>query len=178
MTIEKIILGGGCFWCVESVFLQVRGVEAVVSGYMGGHEENPSYQSVCTGMSGHAEVVAINYDSEQISLRELLMIFFALHDPTSLNRQGNDVGTQYRSVIFYADDAEKQLAEEVIADVHQQGVYQSEIVTTLEPLARFYPAEEYHQNYFAKNPSNAYCQFSILPKREKLMANFSEYVKA
>lgn len=177
MAIEKIILGGGCFWCVESVFLEVRGVERVVSGYMGGHEENPSYQSVCSGMSGHAEVVAIDYDSEKMSLRELLLIFFALHDPTTLNRQGNDVGTQYRSVIFYANDIEKQLAEDVIANLAEQGVYHSKIVTTLEPLARFYPAEEYHQNYFAKNPGNAYCQFSIPPKQAKLVANFSEYLK-
>ena len=145
MAIDHIILGGGCFWCIEAGFENVRGVLSVQSGYAGGHTDNPDYHSVCTGATGHAEVVRIEYDDEIINLPSLLEIFFTLHDPTSLNRQGADVGTQYRSVIFYANEEQKRQAEAVMADMQQQGLWDKPIVTELSPLPRFFPAEDYHQ---------------------------------
>ncbi len=178
MSIQKIVLGGGCFWCLESVFQGIIGVQAVVSGYAGGRDENPTYENVCSGRTGHAEVVEVTFDSEKISLLELLQIFSTIHDPTTLNRQGNDIGTQYRSVIFYADQEEKSLAESVIEDLKKRAVFHNKIVTTLEPLTAFYVAEDYHQNYFEKNPGNSYCQFSIPPKREKVMKEFASYLKS
>ena len=177
MSIQKMVLGGGCFWCLESVFQEIVGVQSVVSGYAGGHDDNPSYENVCSGRTGHAEVVEVTFDSLNISPLDLLQIFFTIHDPTTLNRQGNDIGTQYRSVIFYSDSKEKSLAETVISDLKQRSVFHNEIVTSLEPLTTFYVAEDYHQNYFAKNPGNSYCQFSIPPKREKVMSKFSSYLK-
>ncbi|WP_461517908.1 peptide-methionine (S)-S-oxide reductase MsrA [Porticoccus sp.] len=177
MSIQKIVLGGGCFWCLESVFQGIVGVQSVVSGYAGGQDENPSYENVCSGITGHAEVVEVTFDSLIINLADLLKIFFTIHDPTTLNRQGNDVGTQYRSVIFYADPEEKSVAESVIADLKKRAVFHDEIVTTLEPLTTFHVAEDYHQNYFEKNPGNPYCRFSIPPKRAKVLKNFSSFIK-
>ena len=177
MSVEKIVLGGGCFWCVEAVFLQLRGVLSVISGYTGGRVANPSYERICSGATGHAEVIEVTYDNSLISLEDLLHVFFATHDPTTLNRQGNDIGTQYRSVIFYRTDDEKTLAEQLIAELEQQGVYANPIVTQIEPLTEFYKAEDYHQNYFARNPANAYCQYAIPPKLNKLASKFSDLLK-
>ncbi len=177
MAVEKVVLGGGCFWCVESVFSDIIGIYSVTSGYAGGHDGNPTYERICTGTTGHAEVVEIEYDSSIIDLTELLKIFFTIHDPTTLNQQGNDVGTQYRSVIFYKNDHELQIAEALIAELKAQKIFQSEIVTSMEKLEIFFPAEEYHQNYFKKNPSNLYCQYSIPPKRKKIIEQFSKYLK-
>lgn len=177
MTLQKIVLGGGCFWCIESVFNDIVGVESVISGYAGGYDESPTYEKICTGRTGHAEVVEVNYDPAVIDLTELLKIFFTIHNPTTLNRQGNDVGTQYRSVIFYKDSHEQQIAEELIAGFKEQKIFQSEIVTQLDELKTFFPAEEYHQNYFKKNPGNPYCQYSIPPKRKKILEQFSGYLK-
>ena len=177
MSVKKIVLGGGCFWCVEAVFLQLRGVLSVVSGYTGGRIANPSYERICSGATGHAEVIEVTYDNSIINLEDLLQVFFATHDPTTLNRQGNDIGTQYRSVIFYSSEDEKALAEKLIAELEQQGTYANPIVTQLEPLTAFYPAEDYHQNYFARNPANAYCQYAIPPKLNKLASKFSGLLK-
>lgn len=161
---EQATLGGGCFWCLEAVFNEVEGVEEVVSGYAGGWAENPTYEAVCTGETGHAEVVQITFDPAVISYRDLLEIFFDIHDPTTLNRQGADVGTQYRSVIFYHSEEQRQIAEEVIEELEASGVWGAPIVTQLEPLERFYPAEEYHQRYYENNPFQPYCRMVISPK--------------
>ena len=149
---EQATLGGGCFWCVESAFLQVKGIDSVKSGYTGGHTENPTYEQVCTGDTGHAEVAQLTYDPQQISYRQILEIFFTLHDPTQVNRQGNDVGTQYRTSIFYHDEAQKQEAESIIAELENDGAFADPIVTEVTELDTFYPAEDYHQNYYKKNP--------------------------
>ena len=162
---------------MEAVFLQLRGVLSVISGYTGGRVANPSYERICSGATGHAEVIEVTYDNSLINLEDLLHVFFATHDPTTLNRQGNDIGTQYRSVIFYCTDEEKTLAEQLIAELEQQGVYANPIVTQLEPLTQFYKAEDYHQNYFARNPANAYCQYAIPPKLNKLASKFSDLLK-
>src|SRR5215470_35443 len=151
MALEKAVLGGGCFWCVEASFLQLEGVEAVRSGYMGGRRPNPSYEQVCTGTTGHVEVAEITFDPAKISYRELLEVFFTGHDPTTPNRQGNDVGEQYRSVIFYLNEEQKRIAEEVIAEFTREKVFADPIVTALEPAQEFWPAEDYHQNYYANN---------------------------
>lgn len=177
MSMDKIVLGGGCFWCLESVLQQIIGVQSVLSGYAGGHDLHPNYENVCNGKTGHAEVVEVCYDSTQISLKQLLLIFFHLHDPTTLNRQGNDIGTQYRSIILYATPQQKALADSIIAELQQNGVFQNPIVTQVEALQTFYPAEDYHQNYFAKNPMNPYCQYTIPPKTRKIVDKFADFLK-
>ncbi len=170
-------LAGGCFWCTESVFSHVKGVAKVVSGYTGGETDSPTYEQVCSGRTSHAEVVQITFDSETVSFRELLEIFFATHDPTTLNRQGNDVGTQYRSVIFYHDEEQKHRAEELIKELNESGAFANPIVTILEPITVFFEAEEYHQQYFERNPNQAYCQAVIPPKLAKLRKGFAEKLK-
>lgn len=175
---ETATLAGGCFWCLEAVFLRLRGVQRVESGYAGGHVENPSYRAVCTGSTGHAEVVQVDYDPQEISFSELLEVFFAIHDPTTLNRQGADVGTQYRSAIFYHDDVQKQAAERTIADLNAQDIWDNPIVTEVVPLTKFYPAEDYHREYYDRNPEQGYCQVVISPKVAKLRQKFSQKLKA
>jgi peptide-methionine (S)-S-oxide reductase len=171
-------LAGGCFWCLEAVFLRLRGVHRVESGYAGGHVENPGYRAVCSGTTGHAEVVQIEFDPEEISYRELLEVFFAIHDPTTLNRQGADVGTQYRSAIFYHDQAQQQTAERTIAELEEQKIWDDPVVTEIVPLERFYPAEDYHREYYDRNPEQGYCQVVISPKVAKLRQKFAEKLKA
>jgi len=169
--------GGGCFWCVEAVFEELQGVADVVSGYAGGHDENPTYQQVCTGLTGHAEVCQIRYDPEKIGYAELLEVFFKTHDPTTLNRQGPDVGTQYRSVIFYHDQQQKALAERAVRELGAAGAFRRPIVTQIAPLAKFYPAEDYHQDYFRKNPNQGYCRAVVGPKVSKFRKVFKEKLK-
>ena len=171
---QQALFGGDCFWCVEAVFLQLKGVEKVVSGYAGGIAHNPSYDQVCQGNTQHAEVVLIDFDEQQINYTQLLNVFFTTHDPTTLNRQGNDIGTQYRSVVYYFNDEQKQQAEKVIQDLENDGL---NIVTELSPAPTFYPAEEYHQNFYARNPSQGYCNFSIPPKLSKLRSKYLELLK-
>ena len=165
---QKAVLGGGCFWCVEAAIGQLKGVERVVSGYMGGHVQNPSYEQVCTGKTGHVEVAEITFDPAVISYEDLLHVFFTLHDPTTLNRQGNDVGTQYRSVIFYNDEEQHKIAEKVIAELTAEGAFKDPIVTAVERAATFYPAESYHQDYFKNHPYQPYCMFAVSPKVKKI----------
>lgn len=165
---EKATLGGGCFWCLDAVYEQVDGVKEIVSGYAGGEVDNPTYRQVCGGATGHSEVVQVTYDADTISYRDILDVFFTIHDPTTLNRQGADVGTQYRSVIFYHDDEQKRIAEEAIRQLEEDGVWDDNIVTEVSPLPTFYPAEEYHQQYFQRNPNQPYCQVVIAPKIVKL----------
>jgi peptide-methionine (S)-S-oxide reductase len=174
---ETIVLGGGCFWCTEAVFDRVQGVLDVESGYSNGETVNPSYEQVCTGRTGHAEVVKLVFDPAQITLREVLEIFFVVHDPTTLNRQGNDVGTQYRSGIYYVDEVQKQVAEEVIRDIEASKIYRSPVVTEVEPLANYSAAEAYHQDYFLNNPNQGYCAFVVGPKVEKFQKTFASRVK-
>jgi peptide-methionine (S)-S-oxide reductase len=170
-------LAGGCFWCLEAPFRRLRGVHEVVSGYMGGHTPDPDYKQVCTGATGHAEVIRVRFDPEQIGYRDLLTVFFALHDPTTPNRQGNDIGTQYRSVIFYHDDEQRDIANQVIAELTTAGEWGHPIVTEVVPATVFYPAEQYHQRYFDKNPYQPYCQAVIGPKLQKLHAYFAPQLK-
>ncbi|MGE8557672.1 MULTISPECIES: peptide-methionine (S)-S-oxide reductase MsrA [unclassified Acinetobacter] len=172
---QQALLGGGCFWCVEAIFLQLKGVEKVVSGYAGGHTVNPSYEDICSGDTNHAEVILIDYDETQISFAQLLDVFFTTHDPTTLNRQGNDVGTQYRSVVYYLNDEQQQQAQQAIDALKAEGL---NIVTELSPAPRFYPAEEYHQNFFARNPAQGYCNFAIPPKLMKLRSKFQDLLKS
>ena len=174
---ETAVLGGGCFWCVEAALQQLEGVRKVESGYMGGKRERPSYEQVCTGATGHAEVVRAEFDPEMISYAELLEVFFTAHDPTTLNRQGNDVGTQYRSVIFYLNERQRKVAEEVIAALVARHVFDKPIVTTIEPAGSFWRAEEYHQNYFANNSHQPYCLFAVAPKVAKVRAKYADRVK-
>ncbi len=171
---DHATLAGGCFWCLEAVFLELRGVERVESGYAGGHLPDPTYEQVCTGATGHAEAVQVSFDPAVISYRDLLRIFFTMHDPTTLNRQGADVGTQYRSAIFYHSPQQKQEAEAVIAEVAASGAWPGRIVTEVAPLDVFYPAEEYHRDYYRRNPRQGYCQFVIAPKVAKLRKEFFE----
>jgi peptide-methionine (S)-S-oxide reductase len=171
-TGEIATLGGGCFWCLEAVFEQLRGVTTVESGYTGGTTPNPSYQQVCTGSTGHAEVVRVTFDPAVISYREILEVFFALHDPTTLNRQGNDVGTQYRSAIFYHSPEQKRIAEEVLTEFNKAGLWDRPTVTEVVPLTQFFRAEEYHQGYFRNNPTQGYCQAVVSPKVAKLRKHF------
>ena len=168
---------GGCFWCTEAVFSRLKGVEKVVSGYTGGHIKNPAYREICTGRTGHAEAIQIYYDDKVISFKELLEVFFATHDPTTLNRQGNDMGTQYRSAIFYNEKSQKEAANHFIGLLEKEAVFDSPIVTEVVPLETFYIAEDYHQNYFNQNSEQAYCQFIINPKLKKLKTNFSNKLK-
>ncbi len=175
---QQAVLGGGCFWCLEAVFDLVDGVTAVKSGYAGGTVPNPTYEQVCTGTTGHAEVVRITFDPEVISYRDLLEIFFGIHDPTTLNRQGNDVGTQYRSVIFYLDEEQRRIAEEVRAEVERDGPWDDPIVTAIEPLDTFYPAEPYHDDYFARNGGQPYCRAVVGPKVARFRQRFAHRLKA
>jgi peptide-methionine (S)-S-oxide reductase len=171
------ILGGGCFWCMEAVFEQLEGVESVVSGYAGGTVPNPSYEQVCTGTTGHAEVVQISFNPERISYRELLEVFFTIHDPTTLNRQGADVGTQYRSVIFYHTPEQEKAAREVIGELEISGVWENPIVTEVEEYREFYRAEDYHQHYYEWNSAQPYCQAVITPKLAKLRQKWLDKLK-
>jgi len=177
MTTQLATLAGGCFWCLEAVFEQLRGVTKVTSGYSGGHAPNPSYEAVCTGTTGHAEVVQVAFDPDEISFRDLLGVFFTLHDPTTLDRQGGDVGTQYRSAIFYHDDAQRRTAEEVIRELEAAHVFDDPIVTKIEPLKAFYPAEEYHREYYRRNLNQPYCRAVIAPKVAKLRSRYLEKLK-
>ncbi len=169
---EIATLAGGCFWCLEAVYEQLVGVEKVVSGYAGGTVSNPSYEQVCTGSTGHAEVVQITFDPEVISFRDLLGVFFTVHDPTTLNRQGADVGSQYRSAIFYHSDEQETIAQEVIRELEAARIWDDPIVTEVTPLADFYAAEDYHQGYFRKNPNQGYCQVVIAPKVAKFRQRY------
>jgi peptide-methionine (S)-S-oxide reductase len=174
---ELATLGGGCFWCLEAVYLELKGVEQVVSGYSGGLEPKPSYHEVCGGETGHAEVVQFTFDPQEISFRDILRVFFTIHDPTTLNRQGADVGTKYRSVIFYHNQEQKETAEEVIRELTAAQIWDSPIVTELSPSEAFYPAEDYHQDYFQQNMFQPYCQYVIAPKVMKLRKLFVEKLK-
>ncbi|MBU1397152.1 MAG: peptide-methionine (S)-S-oxide reductase MsrA [Gammaproteobacteria bacterium] len=168
---------GGCFWCIETVLNQLRGVESAVSGYMGGHTANPTYEDICNGDTGHAEVVQVSFDPDVISYRDLLEIFFTLHDPTQLNRQGNDVGTQYRSAIFWHTPEQQAEAQAVIAELTAARQFDAPIVTEVTAATRFYPAEDYHQAYFDQNPSQPYCQFVVAPKVAKAREKYAAYLK-
>jgi peptide-methionine (S)-S-oxide reductase len=170
-------LAGGCFWCLEAVFDELKGVESVESGYAGGHVPNPSYQAVCTGMTGHAEVVQLTFDPQVVSYRDLLNMYFTIHDPTTRNRQGNDVGTQYRSAIFYHTPEQKTTAEEVIKELNSQHIWDAPIVTEVTPFEKFYIAEDYHQEYFANNPNQGYCRAIIAPKVAKFRKHFLDKLK-
>lgn len=170
-------LGGGCFWCLEAIYLDLKGVEKVVSGYSGGSQDNPTYKEVSSGNSGHAEVVQVTYDPAVISYEDLLKIFFTIHDPTTLNRQGADVGPQYRSVIFYHDDSQKETAEKVFAEIEAEGIWPDPLVTRIEPLTAFYIAEDYHQEYFKNNPYQGYCQVVIAPKVAKFRKTYADRLK-
>jgi peptide-methionine (S)-S-oxide reductase len=176
-NLQTATLAGGCFWCLEAVFDEVKGVEAVESGYAGGAMENPSYRAVCNGDTGHAEVVQVHFDPGVVSYRDLLNVFFAIHDPTTLNRQGADVGTQYRSAIFYHNDEQKQAAEELIKELNAQKIWDRPIVTQVEKLDKFFMAEDYHQEYFARNPYQPYCQAVVAPKVSKFRKHFLELLK-
>jgi peptide-methionine (S)-S-oxide reductase len=176
-TREVATLGGGCFWCLEAVFEHLRGVAKVESGYAGGRVPNPSYEQVCTGATGHAEVVQVTFDPGAISYREVLDVFFAIHDPTTLNRQGADVGTQYRSVIFYHSPEQKQEAERRIAELNAAGIWDRPLVTEVAPLPTFYKAEDYHQGYYRQNPGQGYCQFVVAPKVAKFRKEFTSRLR-
>lgn len=175
MKEELATLGGGCFWCLEAVFTRFKGIIKVVSGYAGGRIPNPNYERVCTGSSGYAEVVQISFDADVMSYEQLLGIFFTIHDPTTLNRQGHDIGTQYRSVIFYHDESQRDLAQKVVKEVSKH--YPNPIVTEISPLPIFYMAESYHQNYFALNPQQSYCRLVVFPKVEHAKALYSAFLK-
>ncbi len=170
-------LAGGCFWCLEAVYDELRGVEQVVSGYTGGASPNPSYEAVCSGTTGHAEVVQLTFDPQVASFRELLEVFFTIHDPTTRNRQGADVGTQYRSAIFYHTPEQRETAEQVIVELDAAQIWDDPIVTEIEPLAEFYPAEAYHQDYYQKNPNQGYCRAIVAPKVSKFRQKFLEKLK-
>ena len=175
--LAKATFGGGCFWCTEAVYAELKGVKSVTSGYTNGRVPNPTYKDVCTGLTGHAEAIEIEYEPAVVSFEKLLEVFFATHDPTTLNRQGADVGTQYRSGVFYHDDEQKRIATEVIAKLDAARVFPGKIVTEVTKAETFYPAEAYHQDYFAKNPSQPYCQAVAAPKVEKVRKVFKELVK-
>ncbi|XLZ69387.1 peptide-methionine (S)-S-oxide reductase MsrA [Massilia sp. SR12] len=172
---DVAILGGGCFWCTEAVYLEVRGVTKVESGYTGGAQPNPTYEQVCTGETGHAEVVRLEFDPAEVSYRDLLEIFFTIHDPTTLNRQGNDVGTQYRSVVFYQSSEQEATARQVIAEMAH--VWDAPLVTELAPAAPFFKAEDYHQNYFAQHPLQGYCAFIVAPKVAKFRKTYANKLR-
>jgi|SRR5579871_358148 len=173
MPSEVATLAGGCFWCLEAVYQEMEGVLSVESGYMGGHVEKPTYQDVCTGTTGHAEVVQLTFDPGETSYRAILEVFFTIHDPTTPDRQGNDVGTQYRSVIFYHDDAQRATAEELIRELNAEGIWRDPIVTQVVPAEEFYKAEDYHQNYFREHPRQPYCSFVVAPKVHKFREKFT-----
>lgn len=175
--LQSITLAGGCFWCTEAVFTRLRGVTEVVSGYANGQLDHPSYEQVCSGKTGHAEAVRVTFDPDQLPLADLLSVFFATHDPTQLNRQGNDVGTQYRSGIYYTDPEHGALARTMIEALGRDKVYAGPIVTEVQPLTNFWPAEDYHDEYFARNPAQGYCTYVVAPKVEKLRKAFAQYLK-
>ncbi len=177
VSLEVATLAGGCLWCIEAVFQQVDGVENVVSGYTGGATINPNYEQVCTGNTGHAEAVQVSFNPSKISYREILEIFFSVHDPTSLNRQGADVGTQYRSAIFYHNEQQKAVAEELIGELNKVHLWKKPIVTQIVPLDIFYPAEDYYREYFSRNPEQAYCQMVISPKVSKFRKQWAKRLK-
>ncbi|MTH17580.1 peptide-methionine (S)-S-oxide reductase MsrA [Flavobacterium sp. LC2016-01] len=176
-NLETITLGGGCYWCVEAVYENLDGVKSVVSGFSGGNVPNPTYEEVCTGETGHAEVVQITYDKNVTDINEIFKVFFTVHDPTTLNRQGADVGTQYRSVIFYKNDEQRKAAQSIIAELNKAKVYSNPIVTKVEPFKAFYKAEDYHQNYYANNKNQPYCKMVIQPKIEKFEKVFKDKLK-
>jgi peptide-methionine (S)-S-oxide reductase len=175
--LEKATLAGGCFWCLEAVFDELKGVVSVESGYSGGHVENPSYRAVCTGMTGHAEAVQVTFDPAVLSYADLLRVFFTIHDPTTLNRQGADTGTQYRSAIFYHDDEQKRVVEDIIREIGETGMWSGRIVTEVTPFEKFYMAEDYHQEYYANNPNQPYCRVVIEPKVTKFRKHFVDRLK-
>jgi len=175
--VEIATLAGGCFWCLEAVFDELKGVESVESGYSGGHVQKPSYAQVCNGDTGHAEVVQITFDPQLLSLRDLLTVFFTVHDPTTLNRQGNDVGTQYRSAIFYHNEEQKKIAEAVIQEISAEKIWDDPIVTEVKPFDQFYVAEDYHQEYYKNNSFQPYCRIVIAPKVAKIRRKFAEILK-
>lgn len=177
MVTKTATLAGGCFWCLEAVFDLVEGVESVVSGYSGGNIENPSYEQVCGGSTGHAEVVQVEFNPEVVSYEELLKIFFTIHDPTTLNRQGADVGTQYRSAIFYHSPEQEAAARDVISEITKAGIWDNSIVTEVTAFEKFYPAEAYHQDYFANNPNQPYCRAVVSPKVAKFRSNYNHLLK-
>ncbi|MAD16015.1 MAG: peptide-methionine (S)-S-oxide reductase [Alteromonadaceae bacterium] len=177
-NIQQATLGGGCFWCLESAFNTVEGVELAVSAYAGGQSPNPTYESVCSGETGHAEVVRVNFDADKLSYREVLEIFFALHNPTQLNRQGNDVGTQYRSAIFYHDEQQKQAAEQILQEISDEKIWPDPVVTEVIELNNYHQAEDYHQDYFSNNPQNQYCNMVVAPKLAKFKKTFASRLKS
>ena len=177
-NLETATLGAGCFWCVEAVFDDLRGVEDVVSGYSGGNKDNPTYQEVCSESTGHAEVVRLTFDPQIIDFSDILRVFFTVHDPTQLNRQGNDIGTSYRSAIFYHNDEQRQAAEEVIKEITDEGIYDKPIVTEVTAFDKFWPAEDYHQEYFANNPNQPYCAAVVAPKVAKFRKKFVDRLKS
>jgi peptide-methionine (S)-S-oxide reductase len=177
MNLQKATLAGGCFWCTEAIFQAIKGVKSVKSGYIGGKTQNPTYMEVCNGDTGHAEAIEVEFDADEVSFDELLLIFFKTHDPTTLNRQGNDVGTQYRSAIFYHDDKQQQQAEAMIKKLTEERVFNKQIVTQVVPATDFYVAEDYHQNYFADNHTKPYCMFVIQPKMNKFARDFTQKIK-
>jgi peptide-methionine (S)-S-oxide reductase len=176
-TLQVATLGGGCFWCIEAVYSELKGVVKAESGYAGGTVKNPTYEQVCSDETGHAEVVQITFDPSIISFRQILQIFFSVHDPTTMNRQGADVGEQYRSVIFYHDDSQKKIAEQVIEEINRDKIWGKDVVTQLVPFTAFYKAEDYHQEYFRNNPSQPYCQVIIAPKVAKFRKNYFDKLK-
>ena len=178
MAMETAVLGGGCFWCLDAVFRDLLGVQTVVSGYAGGARPNPNYEQVCSGATGHAEVVRVTFDPAQLSFRDLLGVFFTIHDPTTPNRQGNDVGTQYRSAIFHHEPEQERVAREVIAELERRGIWDSPIVTEVTAAPPFYPAEQYHQEYFRRNPGQGYCRVVIAPKVAKFRKEHLARLKA
>ncbi len=175
--LQLATFGGGCFWCTEAVFQQLKGVQSVVSGYAGGHVDRPTYQQVCTGTTGHAEVIQITYDPAQVRYEELLEVFFKTHDPTTLNRQGNDTGTQYRSVVFYHDDQQREIATRVKKQLDDAGIFDTPVVTEISPAPEFFAAEDYHQNYYKQNPNQPYCQAVVGPKVKKFQQVFADRLK-
>ena len=176
-NLQTATLAGGCFWCLEAVFDEVKGVHSVESGYAGGSKDDPTYREVCSGMTGHAEAVQVHFDPKVVSYRNLLNVFFAIHDPTTLNRHGADAGTQYRSAIFYHDEDQKKTAEDLIKELNEQKIWDRPIVTEIAPLDKFYMAEDYHQEYFANNPYQPYCQAVVAPKVSKFRKHFLEMLK-
>jgi peptide-methionine (S)-S-oxide reductase len=177
MKLEQATFGAGCFWCTEAVFQNLKGVNKVVSGYMGGVKPNPTYTDICNGDTGHAEVIQIEFDEDEVSFAELLLVFFKTHNPTTLNRQGNDIGTQYRSVIFYHSQEQKHSAQDMIDTLTREMIFEKPIVTEISPVSQFYEAEDYHQNYFNQNTTKPYCAFVIQPKLNKFIEEFREKVQ-
>lgn len=175
--LQYATLAGGCFWCIESAFSRVKGIDSAISGYTGGHINNPTYEDICTGQSGHAEVVQLAFNADEITYQEILEIFFTLHNPTQLNRQGNDIGSQYRSAIFYHDDNQQHIAHQQIQEIESENIFEQAIVTQVCPIDIFYTGEEYHQNYFDKNPQNQYCQVIVSPKLTKFKQTFVNKLK-